>query len=233
MDFRIRYIHQQELRSDYRKDRNASRARNKGIRISKGKYIATLDDDDFWCDQRKLEKQVQFLENHPDYVVCGGGVVVIREENPEKPFLRPYYPEKDEDIRKRMLFGDAHVHSSLVFRKEVWETIGGYDEKLPFGDDWNFYLRLGKVGKLYNFPEYFTYFLLGQQNKTDRVEYKRESLGVSIRFIKKYRNDYPGFPKAILLAWACYFYSFLPFGESLRPVFVKIKHRIFDPFLYK
>ena len=37
---------------------------NKGIEVAQGKYIARLDDDDVWCDDKKIEKQVEFLEKN-------------------------------------------------------------------------------------------------------------------------------------------------------------------------
>ena len=36
-----------------------------------------IDDDDPWCDQKKLEKQGEVLDTHPDYVGCGGGVIEV------------------------------------------------------------------------------------------------------------------------------------------------------------
>ncbi len=40
---------------------------NKGLSYANGKYIARIDDDDIWCDQDKLSKQIGFMENNPDY----------------------------------------------------------------------------------------------------------------------------------------------------------------------
>jgi len=67
----------------------------------KEKYIARIDDDDQWIETKKLEKQVEFLDTHPDYVLVGTGVVMIDEEN--KELVRYLLPESDRDIRKKII----------------------------------------------------------------------------------------------------------------------------------
>ncbi|RQO70220.1 family 2 glycosyl transferase [Pedobacter sp. KBW06] len=51
------------------------------ITKAKGKYIALCDGDDFWTDQRKLQKQVDFLEANPEYVICCHHTKVINEHD--------------------------------------------------------------------------------------------------------------------------------------------------------
>ena len=52
------YLINKRVRYIYKVDKDTAEGLNNGIRISKGKYIARLDDDDFWCNSEKLEKQV-------------------------------------------------------------------------------------------------------------------------------------------------------------------------------
>jgi len=226
-DSQIRYIHQKDIHTNTVEDRGKiAKARNKAVRKAKGKYIAPLDDDDFWCDKQKLEKQIQFLEKHPDYTLCAGGIIGINQENPEKIFKTgTLYPEKDEDIRKMMLMPEGFMQSSVVFRKKDWEAIGGYNEENPLGEDIDLHLKLGKLGKMYSFQEYFTAYTWGEFERKHITKYGRECLANHIRTIMKYRNDYPNFYKAFLIILIRYLYSFLPFSirNWLSPIKLKIQ----------
>jgi len=224
-DGRVRYI--------YKKDKSPAEGRNNGIEISRGKYMAVLDSDDFWCDSQKLEKQIKFLEEHPNYALVGGGAIAADEDNKECYRLLP--PETDEEIRKVMLFDCVFPHGTVVFKKDDWELAGQYDTRseLGFSEDWNLWLKLGEFGKFYNFQEYFLYYTQTKQGRTQYL--RRQSARFNLELRMKYRDKYPNFWKAYLLGLSLYFASFFPHQKWFSKMFVipKIKNLFFRRQIYK
>ena len=55
----------------------------------KGKYIALCEGDDFWTDESKLQKQIDFLESNPDFTLCFHGVRVFYEDNSQAGYFYP------------------------------------------------------------------------------------------------------------------------------------------------
>jgi glycosyltransferase involved in cell wall biosynthesis len=178
---------------------------NFGISKAKGKYIARLDDDDYWCENEKLKMQVEFLEKNPDYVLIGGGMIIIDEEGIEK--FRYLKNEKDEEIREKALLSNPFTHAAVMYRKDAVESIGGY-KNLIHAEDWDLWLRLGKVGKFHNFKVYFGKYLVAGQNKS--FLFQRRQAKVILEIIKDHRKDYPHFLKGYLLNCMQYLYSYLP-----------------------
>jgi len=225
-DKRVHYVRQE--------NKGASIARNNAIKISKGKYIAILDSDDFWCGPKKLEKQVDFLERNPEYALVGGGVIEVDKKG--KEIMRYLLLENDEDIRKAILVDNAFAHATALFRKDTWEKVKGYDEEFDGLEDRDLWLKIGRLSKFYNFQEFFACHV-GHDHKNlsylDKNYSRTRQLKFNIKLRKKYRNDYPGYRKAILFCWASYFYSFLSFKQKLRPFGLKFKKIIFSPSVFK
>lgn len=183
---------------------------NYGLAHAKGQYIAILDDDDSWADAEKLEKQVSYLEGHPDYVACGGGFIILDDcGNRTGQFLKP---EQDEDIKRNMLVANPMVNSTTMYRRAVAERIGNYDETLRECADWDFWLRMGLQGKFYNFPEYFLYYRMWPQASS--FTNQRGAAASALRIVRKHRKDYPRYIKAFGMAMAYNAYVHLP--ESIK-----------------
>lgn len=207
---------------------------NKGAELASGKYIARLDDDDTWCDREKIEKQVDFLENNKDYVLTGGGVIKVNKEG--KEIIKFSVPKKDEEIRKVILVNNVFAHSSVVFRKGDFIKAGKYDEQFGFFADWALWLELGKIGKFYNFQEFFIRYLDQEENKTNSARDRqiRRKLLAKFRLNMKYKKYYYGRNKALLLSFASYCYSFIPFRKKLWPIIFQIRKLLFGhpPYRY-
>ncbi len=199
-DPRIHIVHHEK---NYYPD--ISRTLNEGLRIARGKYVARLDDDDYWCDNKKLEKQVEFLEAHADCVVGGGGTIVVDENDKEK--FRYYKSEHDEAIRAHALVANPFTHSTVMFRRELALEVGGYGD-FKNAEDWDLWLRMGLRGKFYNAQEYFVRYLMNEQSKT--FVFKRSQSREILRLIRAYRGKYPGYTRAFLINFAQYCYSLLP-----------------------
>ena len=196
---------------------------NYGIHNSTGKYIARLDDDDKWCCPDKLSLQIDFLESHSDYVLVGGGVIMLDSNYNE--LYRFFKKETDRDIRNNALLACPFEHTTVVFRRES-AIISGCYAPYSVAEDWEFFLRLGKLGKLYNFKEYFTEYLQGDHNLS--LKNQDEVALCEIRIIKKFKSDYPHYQLGIALHIFQYLYSFVPeiikdkFQFSLR--YIKRKY---------
>lgn len=178
---------------------------NFGINNSKGRYIARMDDDDFWCFDGKLKQQVDFLDSNKEYVLVGGGVVMV--DAVDNVLYKFFKNEKDEQIRNRSLLACPFEHTTIMFRRDLAVSIGGYNN-FKVAEDWDFFLRLGLKGKFYNFKEYYTNYLQDGQNLS--LKDQSEVAKTEIKIIKSFRNHYPHFFFGLLLHYMQYYYSFFP-----------------------
>lgn len=203
-----------------------SKISNFGLKLAQGEYIAILDDDDWWSDPEKLKKQVEFLDGNPEYVACGGGIIIVDEKNQEK--IRVFKPQKDEEIKENALVANPIANATALFRRHAAQKVDLYDESMLQFADWDFWLKVGLVGKLYNFPEYFTCYQMW--NKGMSFSKQRETSASAIRIVERYKNQYPKYPKAIILARVYFFYTRLPgfVKRFLNPTLSKLKKTLFS-----
>jgi glycosyltransferase involved in cell wall biosynthesis len=198
-DRRLRFFHRD-------KPGNVASALNFGVQRARGEFIAILDDDDYWISKEKLSRQVAFLRQNPKYVACGGGAIVIDERGREQ--LHYLKPQDDTEIRSKILQSNPMAHSTTLYRKSVALGLGLYDEGLPGYQDWDLFLRMANVGKLYNFSEPLMYYTLWDGGTTySRLRMNAKS---AVRIVARHRKEFPGAVLAQLLAGAYVVYTYLP-----------------------
>lgn len=136
-----------------KKNGGVSTARNEGLRKAKGKYIALLDSDDEWL-KTKLETQIELLKNNSkiDFL---GSQVNYRES---KIMFKKISKLKKIEL-KHLLIKWLPPTPTVIFKKEILDTIGYYDEEFKYGEDGNFLLRACIYKNVYYLPE--TLVLIG------------------------------------------------------------------------
>ncbi len=179
-------------------DLGISKSRNIALSNSTGKYIAVLDSDDFWTDNEKLQKQFDFLEQNPNYSLIGSNVKIIDDKG--NFIKKTVYKTEDADIRNKILISNQIQHSTVVFRKDFAEKVGGYDEKLPVVEDLDLLLKLGRLGKFKNTKEITTSYTRhsGGISHERKVLMARCHLKVIIRNFGVYPNWLSAFSFGLL-----------------------------------
>ena len=201
-----------------------ARTLNRGIEYARGSLIARIDDDDYWIDDDKLEKQVSFFERHSDCAVVGSGMVLVDPNGHE--IARYLKKETDQEIRKTALFANPFSHTTVMFRADLARKVGGYGD-WRYAEDWDLWLKMGCVGTLYNFPEYFAAYTVSGKNKS--FVYLRAQTKMNFKFLALHKNEYPGYTKACVINLLQYIYSFLPVAlrRRFQSVLSNLKRRLF------
>ena len=130
---------------------------NEGLRQAKGEYIARMDGDDISLPKR-IEKQVEFMEENKDILLCGVQVEVFGSEKWD------WKLETDPArIRTDALFYSPCVHPTILFRRDVINKYNVfYNKDYKASEDYDFFTRILEFGEIANLKEVlFKYRLYG------------------------------------------------------------------------
>ena len=116
-----------------------SAARNNGIKHAKGDWIALLDSDDEWTE-KKLENQVDRLIKTPEYDFCHTNEIWIR--NGVRVNQRKKHEKYGGYIFDKCLDICRISPSSVLFRKNILDHVGWFDDQLPVCEDYDLWLRI-------------------------------------------------------------------------------------------
>ncbi|MBW4665550.1 MAG: glycosyltransferase [Chroococcus sp. CMT-3BRIN-NPC107] len=149
-------------------NQGVSVARNKGIAVSSGKYVAFLDSDDLW-EPTKLEKQVQCLEKNPDVGFVNTWIKTIDEQDNILGIVKA--PEAEGNVWMQIMEENVVLCGSVpMIRRSCFEDVGVFDTNLLSAEDWDLWIRLSAKYSLALIREPLVSYRQNLQSKSNNLE---------------------------------------------------------------
>ena len=124
---------------------------NRGISLAKGKYIARMDADDI-CYFERFEKQVAFMDNNPDVIICGTQIEYFGTKSSN--YKKLIFPLKDMQLKEMLATSTCFAHPSVMIKKSVLDDSGIlYNMNYKNAEDYGLWVDLASYGKYANLKE--------------------------------------------------------------------------------
>jgi glycosyltransferase involved in cell wall biosynthesis len=168
-------------------DKNVGAARNWFDLLDApiGKFIAYFEGDDYWTDPFKLQKQVDFLEQHPDYAISYHRVLELKNGKLENETLNT--SEKMETYTLDDLsFRNIIYTPSVVFRNNLEKGVLDFIAKMPVGD-YPLHLYNATQGKIHYLPDTMAVYRVHSQSiwSSKTEAYRREQWAKMLSLVEK------------------------------------------------
>ena len=154
---------------------------NYGLTIAKGEYIARMDSDDISLPER-FEKQIAFLDTHPDVVLCGTQFQFIGSNRISKQ------PISYEELKVRLISASCIAHPTICFRAKFFKDFGiSYDHNQEPAEDYDLWTRLIFISKIVNLKEVLLAYRVhtSQVSSARFLEQRKVSNAIKYRMLQK------------------------------------------------
>lgn len=152
-------------------NRGLIETRNEILHHAKGEYLALMDADDMSLWDR-FERQVEYLDSHPEHVLVGSRILLIDPDG--HPMCALGIKETHEEIDAWHLEGHsgaAICNPTIMMRTDAVRAVGGYADGTACAEDYDLFLRLAEMGKLATMPD----VLLHYRQHLSSVGYRQNS----------------------------------------------------------
>ena len=168
----------------------AAVSRNDAILAARGEFIAIMDADDV-CTPIRLERQVTFLDEHPEVGLVGCAVYDNIDANGEVLWTS-VLPEDNETVQRTLTERWCFLHPSIVFRKTLQESVGGYRTEFEPAEDHDFILRLLERSEARNLPERLVSYRLNPKGlSVTGHQYINELGEIAMQMARRRRSGQP------------------------------------------
>jgi alpha-1,3-rhamnosyltransferase len=201
----------------HRPNKGLSATLNEGLRLAKGKYFCVCASDDIYLPN-KIERQVEFMEAHPEYGMCHSNVKIMNGGK----IINHKRRSSKETTFETLLFNNNIFSVSTMIRKDVFDIVGLYDETL-YIEDWDMWLRITNAGYKIGFiNDYLAIYRKHDINSSRNFE-KMEL--ASEQILNKWKF-HPLYEKALINEFLNRFdkYSSTDKKKALKYLFIAIKN---------
>lgn len=150
---------------------------NRALEVAKGVYIARMDADDYSLPSR-FEKQINYLETHPDVVMVGCYAQIMNEKG--KISGEMHTGEDYEYLKAMIPFSQPVYHPAMMYKRVINGNPVKYDEKMRASQDYELCCRLISF-PITNIPEYLLYYRCSRKQMTKVYRGKYLELEAPIR----------------------------------------------------
>lgn len=180
-----KYEHDPRVRVIATPNQGQPKAKNTGVRASRGRFIAFCDADDYWLPN-KLPLQLPRFHSNPKVGVVYSPITQLHADGslhaqPGREFFRG-------DVLARMFVRNIVPFGTAVIRRECLEQVGDFDESIPMGIDWELWLRIAPHWQ-FDYVEESTYIYRiwdGQMSKNWRGRYDN-----ALKIMTKFLDAHP------------------------------------------
>ena len=183
-DERIRVI-------QHERNQGQASARNSGIAAAAGRFIAAMDSDDISLPQR-LEKQVNFLQSHPDIGVVGTFLHTVSADKTGRQSHA--YPQQHAIIVLESALGNTAVAGAATMaRRNILRSVSGYESSQNLAIDKELFTRLFGTTRFANLPMALYVYRLhhGQMSQMSDEEQKTVALEIRRRWLARLWGEAP------------------------------------------
>ena len=159
-----------------RENKGLVATRNELLSLAHAKYFAIMDSDDISYPDR-LEKQLSFLENQPDYGIVGCRDMLIDPDGLDIRVINDNVSHEDID-RANLSFDVFQTLNAYMAVTEQIKAIGGYRDKIVYAEDRDVFLRMAEITKVMVLPDILYAY---RQHYTNTCVTKANEVSLNVR----------------------------------------------------